>query len=416
MNRHKAFRPKRLMSIFLLFEDMKLYLKYWSLLICLILITEWLPAQNSTENAPSIILGAEQLDTYLPLLKNAKIGFCGNQTSLINNTHLVDILIKHHVNLVKIFCPEHGFRGHTEAGASINNEIDPITKLPIISLYGKNKKPTPEQLKDIDIILFDIQDIGVRFYTYTSTLHYIMEAAAEQDKKVIVLDRPNPNGSYTDGPVLDTAFRSFVGMHPVPIVHGLTIGEYALMINDEKYLAKGLHCDLTVIAMKNYTHHTHYELPVSPSPNLQNMQAIYLYPSLCFFEGTVISIGRGTDKPFMIFGHSQNPIGNYYFTPHPIKGVSENPPENGLKCLGFDLSHIKPPQQINLTYLILMYQEFPDKYHFFLKNLFFDKLAGNNILREQITNNVSEEDIRKSWQADLDKYRKIRQKYLLYLD
>ena len=361
-----------------------------------------------------ITLGAERFDAYLPLLQNQNVAFCGNHTSVVNNRHLVDILLEKDVRLIKIFCPEHGFRGEAEAGAAISNQTDAKTGIPIISLYGKNKKPSSEHLKNVDVIVFDIQDVGVRFYTYISTLHYVMEAAAENNVPVIVLDRPNPNGHYIDGCVLDTNFKSFVGIHPVPVVHGMTVGEYALMINGEKWFKNGVQCKLSVIPMEHYTHQTRYQLPIPPSPNLQAMQAIYLYPSLCFFEGTVISVGRGTDKPFMCYGHSQSPIGDYYFTPRSIKGVAENPPQNGLRCRGFDLSEVEPEARINLNYLISMYQNFPNQGEFFLKNNFFDKLAGNDVLRQQIINGLSESEIRASWQAGLEKYRTMRQKYLLY--
>ena len=267
--------------------------------------------------------GAERMEQYLPLLSGKRVALCGNQTSVVGTTHLVDTLLSRKVNLVKLFCPEHGFRGQAEAGATIASGKDPQTGLPVVSLYGKNKKPSPEQLQGIDILLFDLQDVGCRFYTYISTLHYVMEAAAENGVKVIVLDRPNPNGFYVDGPVLDPAFKTCVGMHPGPVVYGMTIGEYARMINGEKWLANGVQCDLEVVTLEGYTHRTRYKLPVAPSPNLQTPEAIYLYPSLCFFEGTNISVGRGTEHPFEMYGAPGMHAGDYLFTPHAIPGATE---------------------------------------------------------------------------------------------
>lgn len=363
--------------------------------------------------------GAERVDDYIWLLQGKRVAVCGNQTSMVGNVHLVDTLIKRGVVVVKIFCPEHGFRGNTEAGAHIASGTDPKTGLPIVSLYGKNKKPAPEQLADVDFILFDLQDVGCRFYTYISTLHYVMEAAAEKGTPVVVLDRPNPNGYFVDGPVLDLQYKSFVGMHPVPVVYGMTIGEYARMINGEGWLAGGLHCNLAVVQLQNYTHNTRYVLPVPPSPNLPNAESIYLYPSLCLFEGTNISVGRGTTLPFQIYGAPMMKGGDYTFTPAPIRGVSENPPHNGNKCRGYYLkefatTHLDSTNQFNLQYLMTAYKQYGDKEHFFTNANFFDKLAGTDQLRKQIISGVSEEEIRQSWQEDLEKFRSIRKKYLLY--
>lgn len=368
---------------------------------------------------PTVQTGADRLESFLWLLDGKRVAVCGNQTSMVGGVHLVDTLLRRNVNVVKIFCPEHGFRGNAEAGAHIASGNDPKTGLPIISLYGKNKKPLPEQLKDVDVIVFDLQDVGCRFYTYISTLHYVMEAVAETNIPLLVLDRPNPNGYFVDGPVLDQKFKSFVGMHPVPIVYGMTIGEYAQMINGEGWLAGGVKCNLAVVKLQHYTHNTRYALPVPPSPNLPNAESIYLYPSLCLFEGTNISVGRGTTLPFQIYGAPMMKGGDYTFTPAPIRGVSENPPHNGKACRGYYLkeyatTHLDSANSFNLQYLLTAYRQYSDKEHFFTNANFFDKLAGSDQLRQQIISGVSEEEIRQSWQEDLEKFRSIRKKYLLY--
>jgi uncharacterized protein YbbC (DUF1343 family) len=361
--------------------------------------------------------GAAQIDNYLPLLKDKSIALVVNQTSVVGNKHLLDTLLSYKILVKKVFAPEHGFRGNHEAGATVKNEKDSSTGIAVISLYGKNKKPSREQLKDIDILIFDIQDVGVRFYTYISTLHYIMEACAESEKKLIILDRPNPNGFYVDGPVLDTAFRSFVGMHPVPVVHGLTVGEYAQMINGEKWLKNGVQCDITVIPVRDYTHQMRYQLPIYPSPNLKNMTAIYLYPATCFFEGTTYSLGRGTNIPFECAGRPELKTGKFQFTPIPIEGVSENPPYANKLCQGYlytslidDSFFVSPSLLINL--LIDAYALDEKKDAFFIS--FFDKLAGSNKLREQITNGLSVEVIISTWQKELTKYKIMSKKYRLY--
>lgn len=322
-----------------------------------------------------------------------------NQTSVVGATHLVDTLLRAGVNVTKIFCPEHGFRGIAAAGAKVDNSTDPKTGLPIISLYGKNKKPTAKQMEDVDVVLFDLQDVGCRFYTYLSTLHYVMEACAERDIPLVVLDRPNPNGHYIDGPVLDTArFRSFVGMHPVPVVYGMTIGEYAQMINGEQWLAGGRECNLTVVPMQGYRRDSvDYELPVPPSPNLRNAHAIALYPSLCLFEGTHCGVGRGTDYPFEWVTYGTDTL---------------------------DLRQEPAPSAFSLKYLMEMYRRTQAVKQsnnqaintFFLKNNFFEKLAGNGDLRKQIEQGMSEEEIRATWQPALDEFKKIRKKYLIYED
>lgn len=367
-----------------------------------------------------IIMGAERTELYFDQLEGKKIAVCGNQSSRVGSQHLVDTLVASGFDIVTIFCPEHGFRGDAEAGAHISSSVDAKTGIPIVSLYGKNKKPDLSQ-SNIDLIIFDIQDVGCRFYTYISTLHYVMEAAAENDVEVMILDRPNPNGYFVDGPVLDTNYRSFVGMHPIPVVHGMTIGEYGRMINGEGWLAKGIHCKLQVVPMDNYDHNTRYVLPIAPSPNLQTPEAIYLYPSLCLFEGTPISIGRGTKIPFQVYGHPQLTAGDYFFTPMPIKGVSENPPQKGLQCRGYNLSstataNLQGSNSFNIQYLLDAYKHFPDKAKFFNANLFFDKLAGTNRLRKDIIAGKSEAEIRASWQPKLQQFKEIRQQYLLYPD
>ena len=360
-------------------------------------------------NAQKLVLGAERTNIYLLLLKNKKIAIVGNQTSMIANTHLVDSLLSLKVNVVKVFSPEHGFRGKADAGAKIEDETDEKTGLPIISLYGKNKKPTVEQLKGIELLLFDIQDVGARFYSYISTLHYVMEAAAENNIKVIVLDRPNPNGHYIDGPIREKGFESFVGMHPIPIVHAMTIGEYAQMINGEKWIAR--QCDLTVIEMENYTHDMSYDLPIKPSPNLPNSRSINLYPSLCLFEGTNVSLGRGTEYPFQHFG-APYLKSNYSFTPKSGEG-SKSPPHENKTCYGTDLRfQDNYLEEINLNWLIESYNNCPEKEKFF--NSFFDKLAGTDKLRLQIIEGKTVKEIKERWQEGLNEFKKIRNKYLLY--
>ncbi len=381
--------------------------------ICHLACAQTKPKQQATQK---VLLGVEQTALYFPLLQDKNVAFVGNHTSILEGKHLVDSLLAAQIKLVKVFSPEHGFRGDADAGEKVKDGIDVKTGLPIISLYGKNKKPTASQLEGIDVILFDIQDVGVRFYTYISTLHYVMEAAAESKIKVIVLDRPNPNGHYVDGPILEKANQSFIGMHPVPIVHGMTIGEYARMIQGEKWLKNGVSCDLSVISCLNYTHQMPYEITLSPSPNLPNTTAILLYPSLCLFEGTPISVGRGTDKPFQQFGHPSLREYTHRFTPQPSFGAS-NPKLNGQTCFGEDLSSqnidsLRLDTILNLDYLIDVYQAYPNKEKFFTS--FFTLLAGTKSLEEAIRNNRTADEIRESWQLGLDEYQKMRKKYLLY--
>ena len=366
----------------------------------------------------SITPAAERTARYLPLLKNKNIAVVVNHSSLVGKRHLVDVLLKQGIKVKKIFAPEHGFRGTADAGAHIKNSRDRKTGLPIVSLYGKHKKPTRADLKNIDLILFDIQDVGVRFYTYLSTLHYVMEAGAEQHIPLLVLDRPNPNGHYVDGPVLKKKYRSFVGLDPVPVVYGMTIGEYAKMLNGERWLENGRQVKLTVIPLTNYTHNSVYYLPVKPSPNLPNDRAVALYPSLAFFEGTEISAGRGTTKPFQLYGAPKYTKRDFSFVPRARAGA-KYPKFKGKKCYGVDLSRrsvksIRAKKQLNLHYLLDAYAHYADKKHFFLKNGFFERLAGTDTLRKQIIAGASERTIRKSWQKDLERFKKIRKKYLLY--
>ena len=374
-------------------------------------------AQQSAINK-ALVVGANQTEKYVYKLNNKSIGIVANQTSVILNedgsySHLIDSLLKLKINIKRVFAPEHGFRGDADAGEYVKNGSDKKTGLPIISLYGKNKKPALNYLKDIDIMIFDIQDVGVRFYTYISTLHYIMEACAELKIPLIILDRPNPNGDYIDGPVLDMKYKSFVGMHPVPIVHGMTVGEYAKMINGESWLSDELHCDLTVIKVTNYSHSTVYEPPIPPSPNLPNYKSIRLYPSLCLFEGTSISVGRGTDDQFQVYGSPElNPIiYKYQFKPLPNKGAKFPKHQNKL-CFGENLKNSKINKGIQLNFILKAYENSKNKSQFF--NDFFIKLSGDNTLINNIKIGFKELDIKKKWSKTIKSYSKMRQFYLLY--
>ncbi len=384
-----------------------------------------------------VMPAAERMNVYLPLLKGKAVAVFANQTSMVNNTHLVDTLIKSGINVVKIFGPEHGFRGDADAGEHVGDATDKKTGLPVVSLYGNHKKPTPEDFKGVDVLIFDIQDVGVRFYTYIGSLQYYLEAALENHKPLLILDRPNPNGFYVDGPILDMNFKSFIGMQPVPIVYGMTIGEYALMLTGENWLSPQANAinaynvkteptadtpfHVLVIKCKNYDHKSKYILPVMPSPNLKSMQSIYLYPSTCFVEGTVMSEGRGTDKPFQVFGHPTLPNNLYSFTPAPNAGA-KNSKCFYQKCYGWNLSGSNEEilaqldNKIQLKYLINAYKLFPGKDSFFLKNNFINKLAGNNIFQQQIKDGKSEAEIKKSWEPELVAFKAIRKKYLLYED
>lgn len=382
--------------------------------------------------SPKIKTGAENYGTYLPLLKDKKVGIVTNQTGRIivtsfynaskdpngcakavkiDTLSVVDFLLDQKINIQKIFAPEHGFRGTADAGEHVVDGKDTKTGLPIISLYGDNKKPKKEQLADIDVMVFDLQDVGARFYTYISSLHYIMEACAENNIQLLVLDRPNPNGVIVDGPILETEFTSFVGMHPIPMLHGMTIGEYAKMINGEKWLKEGIQCNLTVIPCLNYKREMAYSLPVKPSPNLPNDQAINLYASLCLFEGTNISVGRGTEKQFQIFGSPFLPKGDFSFIPVPNFGAKEPVYKNQL-CYGVDLTTTEKVNKLELKWLIKAYNSTSDKSKFF--NDFFTKLAGTKKLQQQIELGISEEEIRKSWEKGLIEFKEMRKKYLIY--
>lgn len=396
------------------------------------------------KNGVRVIPGAERIGTYLPMIKGKKIGIFANQTSMVGNTHLVDTLRKLGVDIKVIFGPEHGFRGTADAGEKVGNYTDERTGIPVISLYGSKRRPSAEDVKEVDILLFDIQDVGVRFYTFISSLEEFMEAAFELKKPLLVLDRPNPNGFYVDGPVLDIKYRSFIGRQPVPIVYGMTIGEYAMMLTGEKWMsaAANQYMDYAkttkqtadtpfhfmVIKCAGYTHSSKYELPVRPSPNLPNIQSIYLYPSTCFFEGTVLSEGRGTNKPFQVFGHPSLPNHLYSFTPNPNEGAKSSK-LYGQVCYGWDLSGAASKvlsdvnNKVQLKWLIEAYRLFPEKEKFFIlpksgkmEESFFNKLAGNDLLWRQLKDGVSETDIRKSWEPQLEAFKKIRKKYLLYPD
>jgi uncharacterized protein YbbC (DUF1343 family) len=424
------------------------------LLLAFLLSSAVAQSQSASATSATILTGADQLDEYLPLLQGQSVAIFANQTSVIGGSHLVDTLLKKGIRIKKIFSPEHGFRGDADAGAKVGNQTDPATGIPVISLYGTRTKPTPDDLADVDVLLYDVQDVGVRFYTYIASLQRFLEAAIGNNRPLIILDRPNPNGSYVDGPVLDTKFRSFVGMQPIPVVYGMTIGEYARMLIGEQWLDPAVTNQLNtihainqsadridsmihalrkrpvnvrlndfrliVIPCLNYTHKSKYTLPVKPSPNLPTMQSVYLYPSLCLFEGTAISLGRGTDKPFQQFGSPYFPAGSYTFTPTSTPGA-HNPPLLGQRCNGFDLSQINVAKETggrwSLRWILKAYSLFPDKAHFFTGNgSTFDRLAGTAILEEQILQGLTEEDIRKSWEPALTDFKKIRKKYLLYAD
>lgn len=387
-----------------------------------------------TTQKPIFLTGAENTQVYIPLLKGKKVGIVTNQSGIIQqfnqinyleNISIVDFLIQKKIKLKKIFAPEHGFRGTADAGELIKDGKDTQTGLPIISLYGNNKKPKPKHLKGIEVMVFDLQDVGVRFYTYISSLHYVMEACAEHNIPLIVLDRPNPNGSIIDGPILEKEHKSFVGMHPIPVLHGMTIGEYAQMINGEKWLKNGIQCDLKVVPCLHYSHSMPYCLPIKPSPNLPNDQSINLYASLCFFEGTNVSVGRGTDKQFQVFGSPFLPnykeIKNlkgsnidmeyFVFKPQPNEGAKE-PLYDQEECYGVDLSRVPKVNKLQLSWLIWAYHETADKSKFF--NDFFTKLAGTKKLRLQIEAGLTEEEISETWQEGLMEFKKTREKYLIY--
>ena len=374
--------------------------------------------------AQDIVVGANQTHIYLPLLEGKRVGLVANQTSIVvkkssqniknsDYIHLVDTLLESNIDIIKVFAPEHGFRGLADAGEFVKDGIDTKTNIPIISLYGKNKKPSPKQLEGLDIVVFDIQDVGARFYTYISSLHYVMEACAEAHIPVIVLDRPNPNGHYIDGPILEPQYKSFVGMHPIPVVHGMTIGEYARMINGENWLDNKAKCDLTIIEMKNYNHNRPYRLPIKPSPNLPNSKSINLYPSLCFFEGTTVNAGRGTSKQFQIYGspYLDKTVYNFKYIPMPNVGA-KYPKHKNVLCYGENLSNQKKLHKIDLSFLIKAYENSIDKTAFF--NDYFTTLAGTKTLELQIKSGASEQEIKDSWKDGLSKFKNVRSQYTLY--
>ncbi len=393
------------------------------ILSCLILSFYAAPAQRHTQNNSyqpdtEIQPGAYHFDRYLPALQGKRVALMVNQTAEVNNVLLPDTLLRLGVNVVKIFSPEHGFRGTANAGALVKNGNDPETGLPVISLYGNRKKPTADQLKDVDLVIYDLQDVGARFYTYISSLEYLMEACGAYNIPLMILDRPDPLGFIVDGPVLDRKFRSFVGMQPVPVIYGMTPGEYAKMLIGEKWITPSA-LDLTVVTCSYYSHRSSYELPVPPSPNLKNMTAIYLYPSLCFFEGTPISVGRGTEQPFQQFGHPLLKKYSYTFTPKGMPGAS-SPLLEGQVCKGMLIAD-NPEEalklidgKLQLSWLIDVYKNYPEQDKFF--TAFFEKLAGTDVLRKQITEGLSEAEIRESWEPSLQQFRKIRSKYLLYAE
>ena len=366
--------------------------------------------------AQSVKTGAEQIFAYIDLLEGRRVGIVANHTSVIGKEHLVDSLLSRGVNVIKIFSPEHGFRGSADAGASVESGKDERTGIPVISLYGQKQKPAKEDLSGVEVMIYDIQDLGVRFYTYISTMHYIMEACAENGIPLILLDRPDPNGHYTDGPILEPALRSFVGMHPIPVVYGMTSGELAQMINGEGWLANSAKCDLTVIKCNGYTHSTVYDLPVNPSPNITSMEAVYLYPTLCFFEGTIMNVGRGTDFPFRIIGSPAYPDKSFSYTPSPNAG-NANPMHNGQLCYGMDFTSMDKNslaeiRNISIEWIIDAWNKMGRRDDFFIA--YFNTLAGTGKLRDQIISGLSADEIRASWEPGLKKFRAARQKYLIY--
>lgn len=388
--------------------------------VCMVFFVTLVHNVSSQNITRPIVPGACRPMLYLPAIKNKNVALVANHTSVVGNTHLLDTLLSQGIKVVRIFCPEHGFRGNEDAGAQISSGVDSKTGIPVVSLYGKKLKPSEDDLKNVDVVLYDLQDVGVRFYTYISTLTYVMEACGQHFVPLFILDRPNPNGFYVDGPVLDLKYKSFVGMHPIPVVYGMTAGELAMMINEEGWLPGKKKCEgLGVIPCQNYSHKSVYQLPVHPSPNLQTMSAVYLYPSLCLFEGTSINVGRGTDFPFLVYGSPSLKNSEFTYTPQSIEGKSKNPLHEGQLCHGVDLRNL-PEQTLiadarfNLEYLLDAYKNTDDKKTFF--NSYFENLAGTGTLRAQIIKGDSPESIRKSWQPGLDKFKVIRKKYLLYED
>jgi uncharacterized protein YbbC (DUF1343 family) len=361
-----------------------------------------------------ILCGADQTDLYLPMLKGKSIGLVVNHTSTVKGMHLVDFLISKGITVKALFAPEHGFRGDADAGEKISNSVDPKTGVTIVSIYGKINRPTPEQLAEIDLIIYDIQDVGCRFYTYISTLHYVMEACAENGKKMLILDRPNPNGDYCDGPILKPMFKSGVGVDPIPVVHGCTVGELARMINGEGWLKNDLKCEIEVIPVKNYTHQSAYAPPLKPSPNLPNYTSVRLYPSLCVFEATSASIGRGTTFPFQVIGYPNQKFGNFSFTPVSLKGFEMNPLQKDKLCYGDDLRDLKEIPRFTLKYFLDWYRKFDNAAEFLTRERWFNLLMGDDQVLKLIKEGKSEKEIVASWQQELNLYKEVRSKYLLY--
>ena len=371
--------------------------------------------QTGTGNSQNLQTGADQTEEWLPVLKDQRVGLLVNHTSMVEETHLVDKMLAEGVEVVRIFAPEHGFRGEADAGEHVEDIVDEKTGIPVFSIYGSNRKPAPEQMEGLDVVIFDVQDVGVRFYTYISSMHYMMEACAENDVDFIVLDRPNPNGEYFDGPVLEPEFSSFVGMHPIPVVHGLTVGELARMINGEGWLENGATCNLDVVKMNGYTHSTEYSLPVKPSPNLPNDLSVRIYPSLCLFEATIMSVGRGTEFPFQVVGAPDSVYGDFTFTPRSIEGMDSDPKYKGQKCYGKDYRGLAPwKQKFSLEPFFHFYEKSGNDSAFVSRRRWFHLLSGTDQLLQQIEKGLSEEEIRETWKDELNDYARLRQKYLLY--
>lgn len=386
--------------------------KYFNQLFKVVVFATFYCCQAQSQESLKIMTGAERMNSYLHLLEGKNVALLVNHTSLVNGVHLLDTLLSHNIKVTKIFAPEHGFRGNLANGERVFDDRDEKTGLPLVSLYGKNKKPTSEQLNNIDIVIYDIQDVGARFYTYISSMHHMMAACAEQEVSMLILDRPNPNAHYIDGPVLEEAHASFVGVHPIPVVYGMTIGELALMIKGEHWIDWNDNFDLKIVKLKNWTHDSSYNLPVPPSPNLPNSNSIAWYPSLCLFEGTDISMGRGTEFPFEAVGYPDPAFGSFEFTPKSIEGVSKYPPHKNKICYGYDLRSFTPQNQLDLSYLIKYYNLSKNKREYF--NAFFTNLSGTKKLRKQIEEGLNEEEIRATWQEDLAFFKLKREQYLIY--
>ncbi len=406
-------------ALFMVLSDQRSKGKSIIFFLLILVLGPSLCAQTASPFNTDIVVGAERLSKYLSRMEGKRVALVGNQTSTIGEVHLVDTLLALDIDIIKGFTPEHGFRGVADAGEHVSSTKDDRTGIKLVSLYGSRKKPRYTDLEDVELLIFDIQDVGVRFYTYISTLHYVMEACAEYDVPLLVLDRPNPNGFYVDGPVLDAEFSSFVGMHQVPLIHGMTVGEYAMMLNGEGWLDAGIECDLTVIPCKNYSHKDYYELPVRPSPNLPNMASIYLYPSLGLFEGTIVSVGRGTEKPFQMFGHPEIKNGGIEFTPNSILGARA-PKLEGQVCKGYDLQQfgfdsMPKVEALYLHWLIAAYDELK-RDDFFLKNNFINLLMGTDRIKNMIVHGSTVEEIEATWGEEVESFKKIRKKYLLYED